>query len=75
MMMKQFLNPPTLGPTTGWTHVVASSGGKTIHVSGQVGVDERGDIVGRGDLKAQTERTFANIHIALRPPGRPLPTL
>ena len=68
-MPTQFLNPPGLAPTNGWTHVVTSSGGKTIHVSGQVSVDERGQTVGMGDLKAQTERTFANLDVALKAAG------
>ena len=49
-MPTQFLNPPGLAPTNGWTHVVTSTGCKTIHVSGQVRVDERGQLVGKGDL-------------------------
>jgi enamine deaminase RidA (YjgF/YER057c/UK114 family) len=68
-MPTQFLNPPGLCPTNGWTHVVTSSGGKTIHVSGQVSVDERGQVVGKGDLKAQTEQTFANLDVALKAAG------
>jgi enamine deaminase RidA (YjgF/YER057c/UK114 family) len=68
-MPTQFLNPPGLAPTNGWTHVVTSTGGKTVHVSGQVSVDERGQLVGKGDLKAQTEQTFANLEVALRAAG------
>ena len=68
-MSSQFINPPELCPTIGWTHVVTSTGGKTIHVSGQVGVDERGQVVGKGDLKAQTEQTFANLDSALKAAG------
>jgi enamine deaminase RidA (YjgF/YER057c/UK114 family) len=68
-MPATFLNPPGLCPTNGWTHVVASSGAKTIHVSGQVSVDERGQVVGRGDLKAQTEKVFANLEVALKSAG------
>jgi enamine deaminase RidA (YjgF/YER057c/UK114 family) len=68
-MPTQFLNPPGLAPTSGWTHVVTATGGKTVHVSGQVSVDQRGQIVGRGDLKAQTEQTFANLEVALKAAG------
>src|SRR5215470_8735841 len=68
-MPTQFLNPPGLAPTNGWTHVVSSTGGKTIYVSGQVSVDERGQVVGKGDLKAQTEQTFANLEVALKAAG------
>ncbi len=64
-----FLNPPELCPTFGWTHVVASRGGKTIHISGQVGIDGDGKVVRPGDLKAQTEQAFRNIRIALAAAG------
>ena len=69
-MQTQFLNPPTLCPTNGWTQVVThSSAGKTIHVSGQVSVNERGEVVGKGDLRAQAEQTFANLQHALTAAG------
>ena len=68
-MPTQFLNPPGLCPTNGWTHVVTSAGGRTIHVSGQVSVDEHGQTVGKGDLQAQTEKTFANLDVALKAAG------
>ncbi len=68
-MPTQFLNPPGLSPTNGWTHVVTTTGGKTIYISGQVGADERGRVIGKDDLKAQTERTFANLDLALKAAG------
>lgn len=68
-MPAQFLDPPDLCPTFGWTHVVATTGGKTVHVSGQVGIDAQGQIVGRGDLKRQTEQAFENIKTALAAAG------
>jgi len=61
----QFVNPKGLCPTFGWTHVVTSTGGKTVYISGQVSVNERGEVVGKGDLKAQTQQAFENIKIAL----------
>ncbi len=68
-MRTRFLNPPTLCPTHGWTHVVTVTGGKTVYVSGQVSVNERGEVVGKGDLKAQTEQTFKNLEHALAVAG------
>lgn len=68
-MHTQFVNPPGLCPTFGWTHVVTSTGGKTIYVSGQVSVNERGEIVGKGDLRAQATQTFENIKTALAAVG------
>src|SRR5262245_17152706 len=60
-MQIEFLNPTTLCPTFGWSHVVTSAGGKTIYISGQVAVNERGEVVGKGDWRAQTVQTFENI--------------
>jgi enamine deaminase RidA (YjgF/YER057c/UK114 family) len=68
-MTATFHNPATLCPTFGWTHVVASSGARTIHVSGQVGIDAAGKVVGPGDLKKQTEQAFENIRQALAAVG------
>ena len=68
-MKIEFLNPPDLCPTFGWTHVVSSTGGKTIHISGQVGINGKGEVVGKGDLKTQTEQAFRNIQHALTAVG------
>ena len=68
-MPTQFINPQGLCPTFGWTHVVTAAGGKTVYVSGQVGVDERGEVVGKGDLRAQARQTFENLKAALAAAG------
>ena len=68
-MQKQFLNPPALNPPNGFTHVVTATGGKTVYVSGQVSVNERGEVVGRGDFRAQVGRTFENLKAALAAAG------
>lgn len=64
-----YINPPSLCPTFGWTHVATVSGGKTIYISGQVSVNERGEVVGRGDMRLQTEQTFRNVERALAAAG------
>lgn len=71
-MTKQFINPPSLNPANGFTHVVTATAGKTIRVSGQASVDERGEVVGRGDFRAQVERTFENLKAALAAAGATL---
>src|SRR4051812_7906029 len=68
-MKVDYVNPPGLCPTFGWTHVAAITGGKTVYISGQVAVDARGEVVGKGDLKRQTEQAFENIRIALEAVG------
>jgi enamine deaminase RidA (YjgF/YER057c/UK114 family) len=68
-MQIEFINPPELSPTFGWTHVATSTGGKTIYISGQVAIDASGNVVGKGDLKAQTEQAFQNVSHALKAAG------
>ena len=68
-MQLEFINPPGLCPTYGWTHVVRQTGGKTVYISGQVSIDEKGQVVGKGDMKAQTEQTFKNLAVALAAVG------
>ena len=68
-MKKQFHNPPTLNPTNGFSHVVTATGGKTIYVSGQVSVNAKAEVVGKGDFRAQVEHTFENLAAALAAAG------
>jgi len=52
-----------------WSHLGMSAAvraGDFAFVSGQVATDERGEIVGEGDVEAQAEQCFANIDRLLR---------
>ena len=69
MSKNQFINPPGLPRPGTYTPVVATSGGRTIYVSGQVPVNEKGELVGKGDLAAQAEQVFSNIDTALKGAG------
>jgi enamine deaminase RidA (YjgF/YER057c/UK114 family) len=62
---KEFINPFRIKPT-GYTHTVVSSAGRTIYISGQVPVNEAGQVVGEGDLKAQTKQVYDNLLYCLR---------
>jgi enamine deaminase RidA (YjgF/YER057c/UK114 family) len=68
-MEKKFLNPPGVAASPAYTHVVAVSGGRTVFVSGQVALDEKGNLVGRGDLRAQTKQAFENLKRGLTAAG------
>jgi 2-iminobutanoate/2-iminopropanoate deaminase len=63
------LSPPGLPAPTGYSHVVAVTGGRTVYVSGQVALDAAGQLVGQGDFAAQTRQVFANLDLALRAAG------
>jgi enamine deaminase RidA (YjgF/YER057c/UK114 family) len=68
-MQINFINPSELCHTFGWTHVATVSGGKTIYVSGQVSVNKRGELVDRGDLRAQAWQAWENVRLALAAAG------
>jgi len=69
MAEKKFIYPEGLMRPPTYTPVVTGRGGRTIYVSGQVPVNEKGELVGRGDLAAQAEQVFHNISIALKGDG------
>jgi enamine deaminase RidA (YjgF/YER057c/UK114 family) len=61
----QRLNPAGLMKPTGYTHVVSVEGGRLLFVAGQVALDKDGNVVGKGDLKAQTRQVYLNLNTAL----------
>jgi reactive intermediate/imine deaminase len=62
---KRFLNPETLSPPFGYSHVVDAPVGRIIYISGQVPLDSDGQLVGEGDFEAQTRQVFENLTRAL----------
>jgi len=69
LAQNEFIKPKDVAPANGYTHVVVTRPGKLIYLSGQVGNDTSGQILGRGDLKVQTEQVFANLKAALAAAG------
>ena len=65
-----YINPDSLSKNPAFTNVVTVTGpAKTVYVGGQDAVDASGAIVGKGDLKAQTEQILKNIKAALAASG------
>jgi enamine deaminase RidA (YjgF/YER057c/UK114 family) len=46
-----------------------ASKGSTIYISGQVALDQSGNLVGPDDLRAQTQQVFTNLKAALEAAG------
>jgi reactive intermediate/imine deaminase len=65
----QHINPPSLSKPTGYTHVVVATGGRTVYISGQIALNAAGELVGKGDLKAQSTQVFENLKAALAAAG------
>jgi enamine deaminase RidA (YjgF/YER057c/UK114 family) len=67
-MTIEYLNTPGVPEPQGFTHISIAGGDRIIHIAGQVGQDENGDIV-EGGLAAQAERALLNLGRALEAAG------
>lgn len=56
--------PPVKAPLS-----AAARAGNLVWTAGQLAYDENGDLVGAGDVAAQTEQTLRNVDAALRVAG------
>lgn len=62
----QHLNPDGLHKNPAFSQAIAASGSvRTIYIGGQNAVDSTGKIVGKGDMKAQSEQALMNVETAL----------
>jgi len=68
---KTYLNPQTLFESQkyGFSQVVASRGGTTVYISGQVGWDAREQMADSNDLGAQARRALENVEAAVQAAG------
>jgi enamine deaminase RidA (YjgF/YER057c/UK114 family) len=69
MSKTEYLKPKGLAINPAYSHVAVSSGARTIYIAGQVSTDEKGAIVGAGDLGAQTTQVMRNIGLCLAAAG------
>jgi len=62
-----FINPSTIAPPRGYTHVVETTApSRTIYFSGQLGMTPDGKFAGgAGDFRAQAMQCFENLKAAL----------
>ena len=65
----RFLNPAAMPQSVGYTQVVEVTGGKMVYLSGQIAISPAGEIVGVGDLRAQTQQVFENLKAGLAAAG------
>ncbi len=61
--------PQGLLHNAAFSQVVVATGTRTIYTAGQVSIDERGELVGAGDVVAQTEQAMRNVGLALAAAG------
>ncbi|MFI5496737.1 RidA family protein [Actinoplanes sp. NPDC051859] len=68
-MSVTLVNPAGLPDAGVYQHVSVATGTKLVHVAGQVSWDVDGTVVGAGDLAAQVEQCYVNVHTALTSVG------
>jgi enamine deaminase RidA (YjgF/YER057c/UK114 family) len=67
--MINFIEPDGLFQNPTFSQVALATGSKVIFTSGQVSIDDRGNLVGAGDLAAQTRQAMHNLGLALAAAG------
>jgi enamine deaminase RidA (YjgF/YER057c/UK114 family) len=66
----QHINPDDLSKNSAFTNVIVASGQmKTVYIGGQDAIDASGIIIGKGDIKQQTEQVLKNLQSALKAGG------
>jgi reactive intermediate/imine deaminase len=64
---RQIIVPKNVHPAVGYSHAVRKGG--LLCVSGQVAIDQDGNVVGVGDFRAQAEQVFRNLKAVIEAAG------
>jgi 2-iminobutanoate/2-iminopropanoate deaminase len=65
----------TSNPRPRYSQAILTEGGKLLFIAGQTASDKDGNVVGKGDIKAQTRQVFDNIKAVLDAAGGSLDNL
>ena len=75
-MARKVIQPKSLNdPRPRYSQGILNSGGKLLFIAGQTASDKDGNVVGKGDIRAQTEQVFANLKAVLKTAGGTLDNL
>jgi enamine deaminase RidA (YjgF/YER057c/UK114 family) len=75
-MAKQTIQPKSLNdPRPRYSQAIVTEGGKLLFIAGQTASDKNGNVVGKGDIKAQTRQVFDNLKAVLEVAGGSLDNL
>ncbi len=67
--MNSIINPASLVAPIGYSHAIASTGGKTIYLAGQVSFDATGKIIHKDDLVKQFNQALRNLKAVMSEAG------
>jgi reactive intermediate/imine deaminase len=65
----QLLIPRTMPKSVGYSQLAVVTGGKVVFISGQVALDQSGNLVGKDDFRAQVQQVFENLKAAVEAAG------
>jgi enamine deaminase RidA (YjgF/YER057c/UK114 family) len=69
-MARTTIQPKALNdPRPRYSQGILTEGGKVLFIAGQTASDKDGNVVGKGDIKAQTRQVFENIKAVLEAAG------
>jgi enamine deaminase RidA (YjgF/YER057c/UK114 family) len=69
------ISTPEAKPVANYKMATRMEGGRLLYIAGQVAWDASGNIVGKGDVRAQARQTFENLRRVLQAAGGDLPDL
>lgn len=64
-MPREIVNPTQIHPPPGYSHIAKATGTRLAFVAGQAAIDKDFNLVGVGDLEAQTRQVMANLRHCL----------
>lgn len=65
-------SPKVLQPAAPFSQAITARGRTLMFISGQIALDAKGNLVGKGDVRAQLKRIFENIKALLEAQGATL---
>jgi len=69
-MARKVIQPKSLNdPRPRYSQGILNQGGKLLFIAGQTASDKDGNVVGKGDIRAQTEQVYANLKAVLKAAG------
>jgi 2-iminobutanoate/2-iminopropanoate deaminase len=75
-MATKVIQPKELSdPRPRYSQGILAEGGKLLFIAGQTASDKEGNVVGKGDIEAQTHQVFKNLSAVLKDVGGSLDQL
>jgi len=68
-MPHEIIQPESVHSTAGVGYSHVAKAGNTVYIAGQIALDADGNLVGKGDIEAQTQQVYANLQAILEELG------